>query len=539
MLLKVKKKQNSILPPLLFLTFLFTFGNVLAADISLSPSSQTVEEGRSFVVSVELTNNTTSVNGVAAKMMYPSDLLKVVSISKSGSIIEMWSQEPDIRGEIGVTSFEGIILNPGFSASKGLIYKVSFLPLATGTARVSFSSGNVFANDGEATDVLSSLGSATYTIKERTTKDIAEEVKESVRVKSKTASDIKITSPTHTSEESWYAKKEVLFDFLLDNRATDISYEFGISSDLVSRQRVLATSSLAFFAKKDGVYQIKIKQKVGGVWREDSFFTSRVDTKVPYDVTSKLSFPKVSSKVFQTVELMGKDETSGISHFEVRLNDGSSRTIKADANGRAKVSLPKASFGENILSISAFDLANNQKTIEERFMVTPLDVPKVRAFTKMIKQGEMLTISGSTYPSALVKVVATRENVLLEKVVTANQYGNFFISEPLSEAGIYELQVMVEDFEGGQSPLVTIGSVKVKHDALVLFSKYSVGALALALFILLVARVPSLKIKSFIKKRNGHLISLDKRSKLKSFFTEEKIKAFKAKVKHFLSNNEV
>jgi hypothetical protein len=539
MLLKVKKKQNSILSPLFILTFLFTFGNVLAADISPSPSSQIVEEGRSFVVSVELNNNSTSVNGLTAKMMYPSDLLKAVSISKSGSVVEMWPQEPDIRSEIGAIPFEGIILNPGFSGSNGLIYKVTFLPLAKGTARVYFSSGNVFANDGEATDVLSSLGSATYTIKERTTKDIAEEVKESVRVKPNTPSDIKITSPTHAREESWYAKREVLYNFLLDNEATDISYQFGLSSDLVSRQRVLATSSLAFFAKKDGVYQIKIKQKVGGVWREDSLFTTRVDTKVPYDVTSKLSSPKVSSKVFQTVELMGKDETSGISHFEVRLNGGSARTIKADASGRASVTLPKASFGENSLIISAFDFANNQKTIEERFTVTALDVPQVRAFTKTIKQGDALMVSGSTYPNASVKVVATRKNVLFEKVITANEYGDFFVSELLSEAGLYELQIMVEDFEGGQSALVTTGNVKVKYDVFALFTKYGVGALALALFTLLVAMASSLKTKSVIKKRSGHSISSGKRSKLKSFFSEEKIKAFKAKVKHFLSNNEV
>ncbi len=539
MRLGTSKKRNSVVALLLY--SITAIASVEAADLSFSPQSQLVEEGRPFVVSIEIDRNDTIINGVAGKMVYPSDLLKVVSVSKNSSIIQMWSQEPDFRTEIGKTSFEGIVLNPGFSGGKGLIYKVSFLPLATGTATVSFSSGNIYANDGEATDVLSSLGKATFTIKEKRGVDVFEEVKESVKTNSNVQNDMYIVSPTHPREDSWYKERNVLVNLLLGSKATDISYSFGHSGDLVSRQRIGATSSLSFLAKKDGIHEIKVKQKVGGMWKPDSFFTVKIDSEHPYDVTAKPAYGGASSKVFQTVELGGKDSMSGISYFTLQLNVGSVRTVKADVYGNASAPLPKASFGKNTLSIAAYDFANNKKTFETQFSVIPLDAPLITAFAKTISQGEVFTIYGSTYPLATVKVILSGEKAIYEKLATANVKGEFSVSDTIVVPGVYEIKSMVLDFEGGQSPFMTPGNVKVNYSLFFFLSNSGLYTLLYALCLLFIAGLASIATRHVMKKsvQKYNEEARPRRKRLKHFFAEENIKALKEKAKNFLSDNEV
>lgn len=538
MYLIATKKKSSLILIVAGLLYLSLFGNVFSADLSISPGGQSVEEGKPFTVSLYITNNKGSVNGVAAKVNYPSDILKVTSVSKASSIIEMWSQDPkaNIAGEV---PFEGLILNPGFQAEKGLLFKIAFLPLVTGKATISLSSGNIYANDGNATDVLSSLGAVTYTVKERKVKDAPESIRAVEAVKSSSSSAIVILSRTHPNEGSWYAEKNMALELILDKNTTDMSYVFGKIGSPQSRESGSATPSLTFFAKEDGVYQMNVRQKVAGKWGPDSLFGVKVDTMPPFEVAIKLPFPGTSSKVFQTVELSAKDQTSGVSHFDVQLNGGSRLSVKADENGNASARLRGASFGKNVLRVTARDYANNEKTVETEFSITPLDAPIIDGYTGVIKQSEPFVLWGKTYPLASVKVLFTNEDTLLEKQVIANEKGEFSTSDFLLKPGIYEIKSMVFDYEGGQSELVFLGKMKVGHDIFVFLSNYGLFVLLILLLAFIIAGFSVFMTKRHIKMQDLSGEADSKPWKIESFFTEENREKVKAKVKRFLSNDEV
>ncbi|MBY0376778.1 cohesin domain-containing protein [Patescibacteria group bacterium] len=126
-----------------------------------TPPSQ-VEIGERFTLSIKVQSTAQSINAISGVVSFPESLLHVVSVSKDKSIINLWTKEPSVlRNKI---SFEGIILNPGYQGSGGVVFNVTFEAEKIGTPILNFSEGAVLANDGLGTNVLASLGSANLKI---------------------------------------------------------------------------------------------------------------------------------------------------------------------------------------------------------------------------------------------------------------------------------------------------------------------------------------------------------------------------------------
>lgn len=150
----------------LFLLLLFfpLLGRASAADISLSPSSGNYKVGNTISIGVFVTGNQDTINAVSASIRFNSDVMELQSISKSGSIIAVWAEEPTFSNASGVASMEGVIFNPGYSGGTGKIATLTFRAKKEGTGNISITSGSVLANDGNATNVTGKLGTAKYTI---------------------------------------------------------------------------------------------------------------------------------------------------------------------------------------------------------------------------------------------------------------------------------------------------------------------------------------------------------------------------------------
>lgn len=146
----------------LILSLLF-FGPyaVFAADLSFSPSGGEFNVGDKVVVKVQVSSDVPP-NAVAASILFPSSILTIDSISKTGSIINFWVTEPTFSKSSGVVKLEGVVLN-GFTGGSGTVVSVTFHAIKEGTAKILFQSGQVLANDGEGTDITKNLNSAQFT----------------------------------------------------------------------------------------------------------------------------------------------------------------------------------------------------------------------------------------------------------------------------------------------------------------------------------------------------------------------------------------
>lgn len=141
---------------LAFFCFAFRTSEAATGSASLyfSPSHGTYTKGQNFIVSV-LVNAETSINGVEAVLSFPPSFLEVLRIDKSGSIINLWVEEPSFSntGSSGNVSLGGVILNPGFIGPSGKIVDIVFRVKNTGSAVLKYSQAAILANDGIGTNI--------------------------------------------------------------------------------------------------------------------------------------------------------------------------------------------------------------------------------------------------------------------------------------------------------------------------------------------------------------------------------------------------
>lgn len=133
-----------------------------AATLYLSPAAGTYEVGERILVQA-LVSGDVSLNAASALITVPPDLLAIESVSKSGSILNFWVTDPSVSRAAGTAQFEGVSLS-GFQGSRGLLVTLTLKALAPGSAAVSFSTGQVLANDGQGTDITGSKSGAAFTI---------------------------------------------------------------------------------------------------------------------------------------------------------------------------------------------------------------------------------------------------------------------------------------------------------------------------------------------------------------------------------------
>jgi hypothetical protein len=142
---------------------IFSFAKVThAATLNLVPSVGSYKTGDTIRVKVSV-SSTSSINAVSGKISYPSDILSLTSISKAGSIVNLWAQEPSYSNNSGQASFEGVILS-GYTGSSGTIITLTFKANLAGKANLKFASGSVLANDGNGSEVFSGGGISTIII---------------------------------------------------------------------------------------------------------------------------------------------------------------------------------------------------------------------------------------------------------------------------------------------------------------------------------------------------------------------------------------
>lgn len=148
-----------------FLGLFFAGGRAQAATLGTNPSSGSYSVGKTISVRVIVNSSGQSINAVAGAVTFSNDTLTLTGISKSGSIITLWAQEPTYSNSSGTASFQGVTLN-GYNGSSGTVVTLTFKAKAEGDATVSLSSANssVLLNDGQGTNVLSTTSGARFTI---------------------------------------------------------------------------------------------------------------------------------------------------------------------------------------------------------------------------------------------------------------------------------------------------------------------------------------------------------------------------------------
>jgi hypothetical protein len=107
------------------------------------------------------------INVVAAQIALPTQALSLEEMSKEGSFIDLWSEEP--REQDGTIHFSGGVTDAGGFIGTGTVLTLTVVPTAVGEATVALGQVQMLAHDGTGRAVECSARPVTLMVREQNT----------------------------------------------------------------------------------------------------------------------------------------------------------------------------------------------------------------------------------------------------------------------------------------------------------------------------------------------------------------------------------
>lgn len=440
---------------LIFSTILLiglTINSAEAATMQFSPATGNYNLGATFSVGVFVSSPTQAMNAASGVISFPTDKLEVISISKAGSIFNLWAQEPVFSNTSGTVSFEGIVFTPGFTGNNGRIITINFRTKKSGLVALRMTSGSILANDGQGTNILGSMNNASFNIVGIESPEPEETPIPTPSPASPTApSAIEVKSFTHPNPDKWYSLNDTDFNWQLPSDITGIRTLLSRSAEAIpSVTYVPPIDSRELENLEDGVWYFALRGQNESGWGEISRLRIQIDTEKP----TKLNINEIEREdpVNPRVKfvLEADDETSGINHYEVKINSSEWQKLPEGQNEYEDVFSP----GRRKITFRVFDKAGNYLEDFKEFIIRPLETPVITSWPDRILSNELLAIEGVTkYKNIDVIIELQREGREPKSfIVKSDNNGNFiFQNEEKIGAGTYKAQAKVVNSRGAMS----------------------------------------------------------------------------------------
>ncbi len=447
---KKKKIIKSISVGLLAVFLLF--GNTaFAATLAVSPASGSYENGKTFSVSVNVASSDQSMNAASATVAFPTDKLQVVSVGKTGSIVDFWAVEPTFSNTAGTVKFEGVVLPPGYIGANGKLVTITFKGKSVGVAGLAINASSILANDGAGTPISKGATGATFNITPvkapaPETIDLEEEipVEETVPESLACEPDSLIYSTTHPGQV-WRKENTAVFSWDVNENivASRIAFDKSPSTEPET------LSKPAIVEKKyenlaDGTWYFHLSLQDNDGWSETEHFKVKIDATAPEINLSEiprgdLTNPKI------VLDLDIDDKISCVRDFTINI-DGQKVDFNKLPNGNLE--LETIEPGEHELAVIAYDRAGNQNEAFMDVVVKALEAPIINEYQAEVRNAGELFVKGETLQNAnLTAKITSKNNSFLAREDfqsgsgkwtwspgTKLRSGNYFISFKVSDA---------------------------------------------------------------------------------------------------------
>ncbi|MDP2648041.1 MAG: cohesin domain-containing protein [Candidatus Yanofskybacteria bacterium] len=465
----------------LCLTAAGLFFNAFSSDAAetslyLSPTSGRRNVGETFSIVVRMNTGGSAVNAAEGSIVFNASKIEVVSISKAGSVFSLWTTEPVYSNAEGTIEFGGGLTSPGYTGSNGLILTMTFRGTSATTinnaTHISIVSGAILANDGQGTNILTSLGRSSWFIDPRGAIEQPEFDEEPVITGSLTPT---VVSKTHPDKNKWYNNGSPEFSWALPAGVDNVSYL--VTERATSNPGSIPDglkSNIQFSGIKDGIWYFHLKFRRNGTWGPIAHYVFQVDTTPPDAVTVARADTEDETNPQPILLIEGSDATSGIDRFEMKI-DGDDSWIsleKSDAVNLFKLPLQKP--GAYDFSVRAFDKAGNIAAVPGTLVVKSIEVPTIERYPDMVQKGEKLVVAGKAESGYKIHVpfvnraklraqLMEEKGTVVEKAeAVADENGEWEIEILNIFSGTYSVYAYAEDSRGAVSLPSSEVTVRVK-----------------------------------------------------------------------------
>lgn len=473
------------------LIFISGVHTIFAANIILSPLNVSTKVGKTFSVDVLVSSNKDPINAVSGLITFPADVVSVTTISKSGSFVSLWAEEPSFSNTAGSVTFEGVALNPGFSGVTGKVITVTFKAKQAGNINILVKSGSVLANDGNATNVLGTTAGAFVIIDEDTktvTPPTSINTKEVVSVDTpvNTGSTPVITSSTYPDSKKWYSSREASFEWAVPSTVVAVRTLYS-DKETSSPSKVYdpPITNRSFTTDSDGVMYMHVQFKNGSTWGKVSHYKFQIDTEGPESLTASFPDGVVTTNQTPSILILTTDKLSGVDHITMSIDSG--ELVKYPLDPSNLYHLPKQVSGKHAVTIGSVDFAGNTSTVTLEYTIQAIAIPIITEYTKKVDFENQLKVSGTTYPQTIVEVSLTDRNGETQtETTTSNETGVFRLSwSKKLDTDVYEMKARVIDAKGATSDYTNSKVVVVEHIALVRLGIFVMNWLSVMLVIII------------------------------------------------------
>ncbi len=467
------------------------------ASLYLAPSSGNYTVGNTFLVQVKINSGGVAMNAAEATLIFETNDLEVVKISKTDSVFSLWVEEPTYSNAVGTIDFAGGKPSPGYTGSAGTIISITFKAKTAGVANITFATGSVLADDGKGTNILTSMGSGVYNL---TAKEITplsptgEEEYIPPATPGQTPVYPVISSPTHPDEDKWYSNNNPDFSWKLPPDITAVRLLMGDMPTSVPA--VLYTTPI--LEKKlenltDGIWYFHIQFKNQSGWGAITHRKVLIDTESPEPFEITVDNKGNSTNPTPVFLFESEDSLSGLEFYEVEIRDIFTTTTAADIIKKEPYIPSPLPPGEHIVEVKAFDKVGNYSSASTEFEILPIEASQITKIPISVRMGEVLKIEGIASPSLTVRIYIQKldKEPILERV-QPNLEGNFALTyDRVLEKGDYLVWAQSEDERGALSYPTRKYSLEVGLPPFLKFGKITIDYLTVMinLIILLVGAI--------------------------------------------------
>jgi len=419
-------KHLSLLFIILAAFFLFSLPSTASAGASLylAPSAGNYTVGNTFLVQVKVNTGGVAINVVDATLIFNSDSLEVVSISKTGSVFSLWVQEPEYSNSVGTIEFAGGKPSPGYTGAAGNIINITFKAKTAGTANVTFAVGSVLADDGKGTNILTNMGSGSYVLSAKSITPITptppSDYVPPITPSGQTPFSPVVSSPTHAEEQKWYSNNNPEFTWKPPSDVIAVSVLLHKKPDAnPGNTSDGLIDSKKFEEVEDGAWYFHIKFRNQYGWGEITHRKVLIDTEEPEPFEVSVDNEGNPTNPTPLFSFQTDDSLSGIDHYTVEIN-GYQVSVSPQ---EAKEGFRPAPQGPGSLTalVKAFDKAGNFSQASVNFTIEPIGGIEITKIPSRIQVGEILEVEGKTLANIIARVYVQKEGeeeIIMEKVYT-------------------------------------------------------------------------------------------------------------------------
>lgn len=277
-----------------------------AAQISLVSSKSSVSVGDVFTVTAYVSADA-SVNALSGILSFPASMFEIQSVSKSNSIVGFWVNDPQYSNTSGTVGFEGVVLNPGFTGTKGKVLHIVVKARAAGSGQFSYTDASVLANDGLGTNVLSGMTGTQISVAEAralpASKSVSPTPEKNIIIP---PASLYTASTTTTGKDNGYIETQPVYDIRVPP-GTEFEYVDMLDTSVMKAGRVMLLYVIVVIA----LVGLLLSALFGMwyAWHRFSIFKQNLRAEVK-DVESAVhkSFALLREEVEKHVVLLEKTE---------------------------------------------------------------------------------------------------------------------------------------------------------------------------------------------------------------------------------------